>query len=147
MQYFHIESFRFLRAFLLAASLGALCQTGCRQGPSVPARPAGLRQPLVARPNPLDLGSLPAGRGAQGVIELENTTPTPLEVTNFETSCHCLRVRPTSTVIEARSRIKLELIFDLSDTPDFRGSLSVDVTGHVQDNSASFRASVRVTVL
>lgn len=102
---------------------------------------------LLATPDPLSLGELDAGRTADGVLVLKNAFDQPVTVTSVATSCPCLTTSPPSFRIEAHDQRELKVTFDSAEEPDFRGGLSIDVTGSDASGKTVFRGRVNLTVL
>ncbi|MBX6314538.1 MAG: DUF1573 domain-containing protein, partial [Isosphaeraceae bacterium] len=114
---------------------------------SEPATPAAHGTPLQVHPAPLSLGVLKPGQAAQASLTLRNPCPEPLTVERIETSCPCIRVAPQQPVrIEPGRAAVLGVSFDPSGEPDFRGGLSVDVTGYGASEAVLFRNRVLLTV-
>jgi hypothetical protein len=66
-------------------------------------------------------------------------------IERIETSCPCLATTPGSIRISPGESKVLAIEFDPSAEPDFRGGLSVDVTGHAGERVA-FHTLVNVDV-
>ncbi|CAN0426499.1 unnamed protein product [Phaeothamnion confervicola] len=102
---------------------------------------------LIVNPDPIPLGKLPPGRGARAAAKLFNPSSESLVVERVETSCPCvrsttrlpLRINPGETEI-------LDVEFDPSKEPGFRGGLGVDVVGTDAIGTGVFYCRVDVEV-
>jgi hypothetical protein len=102
--------------------------------------------PLESSPNPLLLGSLRPGHAASGEISLRNPAREPITIERIETSCPCLSIAPALLEIGPGRSATLIVRFNPAEDPDFRGSLSIEVTGLGTDGAVVFRTHVRLTV-
>jgi hypothetical protein len=128
-------------ALLLPAWLAA-----CAPDARGPVSADGGPRLLAASPDPIALGSLRPGQGAEGTLGLRNPGDEAVEVASVETSCPCIRASPPALSIAPRGAGSLTLAFDPSDEPGFRGMLSVEVTGWTADRRVAFRTRAELEV-
>jgi hypothetical protein len=107
---------------------------------------AGQRLRLEISPNPISLGLAGPGRSASAVVALVNPGSLTLALTQVETTCSCVSVSAVPVLVAPGATTKLEVAFDPSDDPDFRGNLAVDILGRGLDDVVLFRATVLVSV-
>ena len=69
----------------------------------------------------------------------------PVSIERIETSCPCLTITPGSFRIGPGEKKGAAVEFDPSAEPDFRGGLSIDVTGYAAGGVA-FHTLVRLEV-
>lgn len=105
-----------------------------------------LQFPLEISPESPSLGTLIVGQHAEARIALRSRTSRPLEVHRVETSCPCLRVEPTSFKVAPGGSAEVDLAFDPSQEPEFRGRLSIDVAGYGLGDEIIFRTRVHFEV-
>jgi len=96
---------------------------------SQPEPISGQGYPLTISPDPITLGVLAKPTLLQGTFSVENTGNAPLILERIETSCPCIRIAPVPFQIKAKERKLCTVTFDPSSEPDFRGKLSVEVSG------------------
>jgi hypothetical protein len=77
----------------------------------------------------VSLGVVGIGQEARADLTLANPGSQALTIERVETSCSCLTIAPRSIRIAPGESKTLSLEFDPSEEPDFRGGLSIDVTG------------------
>jgi len=102
--------------------------------------------PLAISPHPLPLGSLDPGQAAVGYIEVNNPGPEQITVDQVETSCPCLEVFRVPSRIDPGQSRKLTLRFNPTEEPNFRGRLTIEVTGRTAEGRVVFRTRARVEV-
>jgi len=86
-----------------------------------------------------------SGQTATAVVALINRTSDAITIERIDTSCPCLAVTPGSFRIDSGERLALNLKFDSSTEPEFRGRLSIEVTGYAA-NGAAFQTRVKLEV-
>jgi Protein of unknown function (DUF1573) len=92
--------------------------------------------PLKINPDPVSLGVIDRGQKAKAAFTLVNHGSQPVAIERIETSCPCLTTTPGSIRVSPGERMVLAVEFDPSAEPDFRGGLSIDVTGYSGDRVA-----------
>ena len=97
-------------------------------------------------PDPIRLGRLLPGVRVERKISLINRFPLLVRIDRIESTCPCVRVSPVPMEIGGLGRSELAVIFDPSEEPDFRGTLSVDLRGVGKSGEVLFRLTVDVTV-
>jgi len=104
--------------------------------------------PVAVDPSWIDLGSLPPGRTASSTLTLSLMRPGSAKVTvvRVETGCPCVKFSTLPAEIGEGRPARLRVTFDPAEEPDFRGNLSVPVTGTTRDGSTAFRSTVAVAV-
>jgi len=102
--------------------------------------------PLEASPNPMLMGKVAAGHSATATILLCNRGADVITVQRVDTSCPCLMVGPAPGKIPPGQLEHLAVTFDAGQDPEFRGTLSIELTGRDPDAVIVFRAHVRVEV-
>jgi hypothetical protein len=134
-----------------AAAITALCLSACK--PSVIVPPpldpmrAGETGRLIVGPKPvLSLGTLAPGQSASGRMSLRNTSASAVTVARIDTSCPCVRVAPLTTRIDSGTEATLTVAFDPTEEPDFRGGLSVELTGFDVGGFILFKARVDLDI-
>ncbi len=126
---------------------------GCSLAKSVPTspldsrRPVEPRFPLEASPDPVSLGSLAPGEGAEAQIGLRNRHPSPIVVQTIDSSCPCIEIQPSQVSIDPGKSATLRAKFKPQVEPDFRGRLGVDVTGSDGSGAIVFRTKIKVEIL
>jgi len=93
-----------------------------------------------------DLGALPPGRAGSGSLRVQNVSSERLTVERVETSCPCVVVRGLPVSLESNEARDLELSFDPSEDPEFRGALCVGATGFLSGGRVAFRTNVNLRV-
>jgi|GEM_PF-5395894 len=102
--------------------------------------------PVIFDPNPVELGELRPTQVGRGVASLSNPSDRLHEAAIISTSCPCLRVSHASIRVEPHSTATMDVTFDPSEEPDFRGALSIEVTGTDPNGTLVFRGKVNVQV-
>ena len=116
--------------FLLLSATGC-AQKGTQQERGSPAAEVGKpNRTLIMSPDPVQLGRIPPNRKVLANVTLKNTGQRPQILARIETSCPCVQLRPVSAALKAGEVVTLEVVFDPSDEPGFRGSLAVTVNGY-----------------
>jgi Protein of unknown function (DUF1573) len=103
-------------------------------------------QLLRISPDPIDLGALSPGKRVETEIALMNVQEHSVQLASIRTSCPCIRISGSPLQVAPRDSATLALVFDPTEDPDFRGSLSVEVTGLGADGDVVFRTVVKLTV-
>jgi Protein of unknown function (DUF1573) len=109
------------------------------------ASSVGSHFPLEISPDPVLLGVVDRGQKAKAPFTLVNHGSQPVTVDRIETSCPCLTATPGSIRISPGERKVLAVEFDPSAEPDFRGGLSIDVTGY-EGERETFHTHVNLNV-
>ena len=102
--------------------------------------------PLEISPDPVSLGILLPGQSTGAKVVLRNSGPQTVTVARIETSCPCLKIEPVSFKIGSGELVNLAIGFDPSHAPDFRGALSIKVTGFSITGEVNFLARVDLKV-
>lgn len=89
--------------------------------------------PLVPSPNRLDFGTLPRGGRAELAFVLSNPGIKETEVAEVQTSCGCFRVALEERTVKPGDQVTATAIIDLSEDPEFDGSLRLSATGFATD--------------
>lgn len=113
-------------ALSMAAILG--CSSDRRRPPNPPppsADPA--ISGLTATPNPIDLGIVEPGQDAHAEVRVRNTGGRPCIIDRITTTCPCIRVGTMPLVLDSGEALVLDVLFDPSEEPEFRGRLQVEV--------------------
>lgn len=100
---------------------------------------------LRINPTPVSLGVLMKGQKAKSAITLTNHGTSTLMIDSIETSCPCLTTAPSSICLGPGEGKILAVEFDPSDEPEFRGRLSVDITGYA-NGVVAFRTRANLEV-
>ena len=106
----------------------------------------GEASPLAISPDPLCLGTLEAGGAATASLTAQNHGREALILERVESSCPCVSVGPVPVQIAAGGSALLAVTVDLAGEPDFRGGLTVDLTGNATDGATMFHTEVRLMV-
>jgi len=101
---------------------------------------------LEIRPDPISLGVIEAGTPGKAALTLRNPGSVPLTLERVETSCSCIRVETVPVRIDACGSVDLAVVFDPTSEPDFRGGLSVDLTGRMPGGATLFHTQVNLLV-
>lgn len=101
---------------------------------------------LIVRPDPIMLGILDPGQDIEERITLSNPQTEAVVVERIATSCPCLSLSPSSLRVEPQSAAQVILRFDPAAEPDFRGELSVELTGYGTDEERIFQTRVDLEV-
>jgi len=109
------------------------------------ASPARQCPPEVS-PSLVSLGILAPGQPAGARFLLRNPGPHTVSVERVKTSCPCLRVEAAPFIVGPGGSAELVARFDPADDPDFRGGLSIEVTGLSPAGEAEFRVQVDLEV-
>ena len=88
---------------------------------------------LVPSDENLDLGTIPRGAHREVPFWLENPGSKTVEIATITTSCECFEVILERTTIAGGEKIKATAKVDLTDDPDFAGSLGLRTEGKVND--------------
>ncbi len=88
---------------------------------------------LVPSDENLDLGTIPRGAHREVAFWLENPGSKTVEIATITTSCECFEVILERTTIAGGEKIKATAKVDLTDDPDFAGSLGLRTEGKVND--------------
>ena len=102
--------------------------------------------PLEINPDPTEMGVLKPGQQAELKIVLRNPGREPIAIRRIETSCPCVQVAPVMFRVGPGEVKSLAVRFDPSDEPDFRGELSVIVTGYDGEARVAFANRVNLEV-
>jgi hypothetical protein len=104
------------------------------------------RFPLETGASPVSLGLLRPGQSATGNIPLNNPGRDTITVEHVDTSCRCLEIGPVPAAVRARQTQQLTVRFNPSEEPNFRGKLSIEVTGRAPDGAVVFRTRVQLEI-
>jgi hypothetical protein len=133
-------------AFLALPVTACAPQAVDRQSSSASAEKRQSDSPVIMVPNPVSLGRLRPGQNARADVTLKNPGREPQTVARIETSCPCIHFSPESVSLEPGETAKLEVTFDPSGEPDFRGGLAVRVSGYDLKGMEQFQGTVELTV-
>ena len=70
-----------------------------------------------------------------------------MHVSSVQSSCPCVNISQASARILPHESVLLAVKFDSKEQPDFRGALSVELTGIGEDGETLFHTKVSVTVM
>jgi hypothetical protein len=107
-----------------------------------PAYPSRQLFPLEIDPNPVSLGILEVGQSGERLVSLRNPQSELVYLERISTSCPCIQVTPAPIQVSPRETKNLTVRFDLSTEPDFRGGLSVEITGIGVGEQVLFQSKV-----
>jgi len=79
-------------------------------------------------------------------VSLRNPQSEPVYLERIDTSCSCVKVTPASIQIGSGEMKNLLVRFDSSAEPNFRGGLSVEITGFGKGERVVFRSQVNLEV-
>lgn len=130
---------------LVAGTLGCAPETPGHLAINGPAS-AVTRGPVTVGPDPVTLGTLEAGRAAHATVSLHNPGSEALTLDRVESSCACVRMTPLPVRIDPRRSVDLTVTFDPREEPDFRGAMTVDLTGWDAAGRQVFRTRVELEV-
>lgn len=102
--------------------------------------------PLGTSPDPVALGVISAGRPADAELVLRNHRSVPLTLERTVTSCPCIAVGGVPVRLKPNEAKSLRVAFDPTEDPEFRGALSVDISGYDESGGALFRARAELEV-
>ncbi|MHB1557825.1 MAG: DUF1573 domain-containing protein [Isosphaeraceae bacterium] len=102
---------------------------------------------LDVLPNPVELEILGPGQSARREISVRNSSSRPVAVERIDTTCPCIQVSPGSFAVGAGETRFLTVRFDPSHDPEFRGGLSVVVTGFDESERAIFCTRVDLEII
>lgn len=100
---------------------------------------------LIVSPDPIALGTLAPGQSARATVTLRNTRDQTVQV-KLETSCPCIRVTPIELQVEPRQSSLVIVVYDPADDPDFRGRLSVKLSGHEPSGQIAFDSRIEFEI-
>jgi len=140
-------------AILAALGAGALALSSSQSVPPDPS-PLSLKSassahsslPLVIDPDPVELGVLKPGQPAQTKFAACNWGSQPAMVERVETTCPCIQVTPGLFPLGAGESRDPTVRFDPTHNPEFRGRLSVVVTGFDGSERVLFRTRISFEV-
>jgi hypothetical protein len=101
---------------------------------------------LSVQPDPIALGAIPAGKPASGRFTVSNPTTQQVHVDQIDTTCECLKLTPTTFDVESGGSIEIQARFNPDHDPQFRGSLSVGLTGYGGASVPVFRTRITLEV-
>jgi hypothetical protein len=144
------------RASLVVGSLAAMAAlpvaaVGFRTAHSIPppsnlARSAEPGFLLEVKPDPVSLGVLEPGRLTDATIRLCSRSGRSVVVERIETTCSCLTADPPPFEVKPGGTVLWSIKFDLSDDPDFLGSLAVGIVGFDATGAVAFKTQVTAAV-
>src|SRR5208282_4496506 len=92
--------------------------------------PAQSRYPLAISPDPIAMGTISAGRPAEAGLVVHNDQSIALNLERTVTSCPCIGVSGVPVRLGPNEAKRLNVAFDPTEDPEFRGELSVDISGY-----------------
>ncbi len=101
---------------------------------------------LEVSPSRVALGELKAGQSARAEITLRNPGLAPVTVDRVVSSCPCITVSPLPACVPCSGSAVLVVAFDPADEPEFRGGLSVELSGRGAADSRLFEAVVEFEI-
>lgn len=112
--------------------VATLVLIGCAPTTSAPGSvskesPSNAAAPLPIRAT-IELGVIVQGGSSRINQWLKNQSDKEIHLTKIETSCDCLGVRLSKTILAPRDRTLACFTYDGSQEPDFVGSLLIEVT-------------------
>ncbi|MGC8639443.1 MAG: DUF1573 domain-containing protein [Isosphaeraceae bacterium] len=96
-------------------------------------------------PDPISLGVLSPGEGAEALASVRNIGARTVVVARVETSCPCVQVSQLPIRLGDGQTASLRILFDPSKEPGFCGGLTVHVRGY-GERSIVFCTRVSLTV-
>ena len=79
-------------------------------------------------------------------LSILNSGSESVTVARIETSCPCVTIAPSQITVAPSARALLLVAFDPSGEPDFRGGLSIRVTGYLTGDIVAFSTLVDLEV-
>jgi Protein of unknown function (DUF1573) len=111
-----------------------------------PAPPMPLRSQLETSPERISLGSLSPGETKRSRFTLTNPGLESITIERVTTSCPCVEVGPVPVQIRPGKTESMEVKFDPAEEPEFRGRLSIEVSGLDPAGSIAFRTHIGIDV-
>lgn len=102
--------------------------------------------PLAIDPGSADLGTLGPRQPAKVEFTIRNLSSLTVVIDRIETTCPCIQAVPASCSLGADECRPLTVNFDPAHDPDFRGSLSVAITGIGDNERTLFHFRVMLEV-
>lgn len=101
---------------------------------------------LEISPDPAEFGTLRPGESARIEVTAHNPAARPVMLERVWSSCPCVRAEGAPARVGANETKSLQLLYDPSSDPDFRGGLSVQVDGLGTGDRLLFRTRVNLDV-
>jgi hypothetical protein len=95
----------------------------------------------------VDLGLVVAGGRTERVVEIYNPHPRKIEITDVRVGCECVSIILESMSFPPRGAIQTQVVADLSDEPNFRGGLGVQVAMCELDGTEVVKCRIDVSVV
>jgi Protein of unknown function (DUF1573) len=111
-----------------------------------PVATAGQHLPLEVRPNPVSLGRFAQGQAVKCEFRVVNPGSEMVRIERVQLSCTCLEVGPMPVRVEPGEENVLAVRYDPSEDPEFRGRLSVELSGLDALGRAVFRTHAELEV-
>lgn len=92
------------------------------------------------------IGVIAAGWPAQSPFVVRNDGSAPVMLKRAVTSCPCIGVSGMPVRLGPNEARSLKVAFDPTEDPEFRGALSVDVSGYDGTGKTLFRARAELDV-
>lgn len=105
------------------------------------------REAVSVEPGVLDIGVVSPGTKRSAKMVIVNRGTRSLLLMNIESSCPCVKAAGLPVTIPAAGSREIEIIFDSSGEPDFRGGLAVELLGRDAAAGPVFRTKVKVDVM
>ncbi|MGO9922026.1 MAG: DUF1573 domain-containing protein [Isosphaeraceae bacterium] len=122
-------------------------QLRLRPPPQISAtKPARATCPLETSPDTIAMGVITARRPADAEFVVRNQQSIPLTLARVVTSCPCIGVSGAPVGLGPNEEKRLKVAFDPADDPDFRGALSVEISGYDEGGGTLFRARAELEV-
>jgi hypothetical protein len=133
----------------LALLLIAACSVACSLDSSTTSRSEQSHDSVMglsASPLIIDLGRLRPGQVAQRIVAIKNNGNARRTVAVVETSCSCIAVAKVPQTLSPGEQRNLDITFDSSEEPGFRGDLAVEIRGLDETRAELFFVVVKVAV-
>jgi hypothetical protein len=123
-----------------------LVLSGCDAAARPAAQGTQARNPIVAEPGRIDLGTVAQGSKHTKTIVLRNTTSRVVEIARRESSCACLELALPKRRWEPGEAVEAKLIVDLAREPEFTGALGLSIKGWTAEGRVGFAVECLTTV-
>lgn len=102
---------------------------------------------IRAYPSLVSLGVLRPGEPGRGTFSLRNDSKLVVIVDHVESTCPCVAISPLPIRIASKKTVNMEVLFEPQEESDFRGSLSVELSGKGSGSEILFRMRVELSVV
>jgi Protein of unknown function (DUF1573) len=114
--------------------------------PQWQARPGAANAALTLRPSSVELGVLPPDQPARRAVAVQNDRSEEVVLQRVDSTCNCVTVTGLPLCLAPGQTGVIDVSFDPSVDPEFRGALGVVLTGYAGDGRVAFTTEVRVEV-